>query len=205
MQQYITLLCKFLRLLYNKLRIQINHFYTLILLYTNNVKYKSFYTNGVPYIMIARGGTCIIDDYLKMNNGMLGNPIGRPQRCILFVDSGAVLKIGKNVGLSSSAIIAHINITIGNNVKMGGGVCIYDTDFHALNAQTRNDKLSDHNFKKNSPVRIEDNVFIGAHVTILKGVIIGENSIVGACSVVTKSIPANEVWGGNPARFIKKI
>lgn len=52
---------------------------------------------------------------------------------------------------------------------------------------------------------IEDNVFIGARCIILKGVTIGENSIVGAGSVVTKSIPANEIWAGNPAKFIRKI
>ena len=52
---------------------------------------------------------------------------------------------------------------------------------------------------------IEDNVFIGAHSTILKGVTIGQNSIIGACSVVTKNIPPNEIWAGNPAKFIKKL
>jgi acetyltransferase-like isoleucine patch superfamily enzyme len=58
---------------------------------------------------------------------------------------------------------------------------------------------------QSAPVKIEDNVFIGAHSTILKGVTIGENSIVGACSVVVKSIPANEIWAGNPAKLIRKV
>ena len=59
--------------------------------------------------------------------------------------------------------------------------------------------------KKKSPVIINNNVFIGAHSIILKGVTIGENSIIGACSLVTNDIPANEIWGGNPARRIKTL
>ena len=63
----------------------------------------------------------------------------------------------------------------------------------------------DQKCKVKSPVIIEDNVFIGARSIILKGVTIGRNSIVGAGSVVTKSIPSNQIWGGNPAKFIRNI
>lgn len=56
-----------------------------------------------------------------------------------------------------------------------------------------------------SPVVIKDGVFIGAHCIILKGVTIGEKSIIGAGSVVTKSIPDGEIWAGNPAKFIRRI
>lgn len=56
-----------------------------------------------------------------------------------------------------------------------------------------------------APIVIEDDVFIGAHCIISKGVTIGARSIVAAGSVVVKSIPPDEVWGGNPARFIKKV
>ena len=52
---------------------------------------------------------------------------------------------------------------------------------------------------------IKDNVFIGARCLILKGVVVGENSIIGAGSVVTKNIPDNEIWAGNPAKFIKAL
>lgn len=56
-----------------------------------------------------------------------------------------------------------------------------------------------------SPVVIKDGAFIGAHCIILKGVTIGENSIVGAGSVVTKSIPDGEIWAGNPVKFIRRV
>ena len=50
-----------------------------------------------------------------------------------------------------------------------------------------------------------DNIFIGAHTTIIKGVFIGKKSIIGACSIISKNIPDNEVWAGNPAKFIRKM
>ncbi|WP_212635306.1 acyltransferase [Pseudozobellia thermophila] len=52
---------------------------------------------------------------------------------------------------------------------------------------------------------IKDRAFIGAYSIILKGVTIGENAIVGAGSVVTKSVPDNQIWAGNPAKFIRSI
>lgn len=58
---------------------------------------------------------------------------------------------------------------------------------------------------KTAPIVIGDYVFIGARCMILKGVTIGDRSIVAAGSVVTKSIPADELWGGVPAKFIKKL
>ena len=55
------------------------------------------------------------------------------------------------------------------------------------------------------PVLIKEGAFVGAQTIVLKGVIIGKESIVGAGSVVTKSIPDGEIWGGNPAKFIRRI
>jgi len=52
---------------------------------------------------------------------------------------------------------------------------------------------------------IEDNVFIGANCIILKGVKIGDRSIIGAGSVVTKNVPSDQIWAGNPAKFIREI
>jgi acetyltransferase-like isoleucine patch superfamily enzyme len=107
--------------------------------------------------------------------------------------------------MSSTAIVCHNKIEIGDNVNLGGNVVIYDTDFHSLNPIERLNRELDIKGTKTKPVKIGNNVFIGAHSTILKGVFIGDNSVIGACSVVTKNVPENEIWGGNPAKFIKKI
>lgn len=178
--------------------------FTIFRFYANNIKFQNINSNGIPYVMVARGGKCLIGKNFQMNNGIKGNPIGRAQPCILFVNKNAELIIGNDVGISQTALICHYKIKIGNHVKIGGNVCIYDTDFHSLDPKERQDSDLDFNNKKRASVVIEDNVFIGAHSTILKGVTVGENSVIGACSVVAKNIPENEIWAGNPARFIKK-
>ena len=139
-----------------------------------------------------------------MNNGIKGNPMGCYQKCTFFVDRNAELIIGNNVGISQAALICHKYISIGDDVKIGGGVCIYDTDFHSLNPEIRKSS-DDLKMRIEKPVIIENSVFIGAQSIILKGVTIGKNSIIGAGSVVTKNVPANQIWAGNPARFIKNI
>lgn len=141
---------------------------------------------------------------LKLNSGIASNPIGCYEKCTIVVQAGATLKIGDNVGISQSALIAADDITIGNNVKIGGGTCIWTTDFHSLDSAIRASK-EDTFHRAKAPVIIKDNAFIGGRCLILKGVTIGANLIVAAGSVVTKSVPDNQVWGGNPARFIREI
>lgn len=178
---------------------------TRFLLLANNVEFGSgFESNGIPKLDVWKNGIMRVGENVRINNGSNHNIIGRQQPCYFVVRSNAKLTIGNNVGISASAIICSIQISIGNNVKIGGNTVIYDTDFHSLKIENRVNAELDKAHTSTSPVFIEDNVFIGAHSTILKGVRIGENSIVGAGSVVTKSIPPNEVWGGNPAKYIKK-
>lgn len=179
-------------------------FRCLLIFKGNNVKYQNFRTNGVPYIMVALKGTFSIGNNFAMNNGIKGNPIGCYDRCTFFVDRGASLVIGDNVGISQAAIVCHQGITIGNHVKIGGGAKIYDTDFHSLDPAIRAGK-EDRNHRAKAEVIIKDNAFIGAFSIILKGVTIGENSIIGAGAVVAKSVPDNQIWAGNPAKFIRNI
>lgn len=177
---------------------------TKIILKGNNVCFKGFRTYGYPVIIVSHGGQLQIGDNFSMNNLVRSNPIGAATKNIFFVGKSAKLKIGNNVGISQSAIVCHELIIIGDHVKIGGGVKIYDTDFHSLDPEIRKSK-SDLFNKKTMPIIIEENVFIGAFSIVLKGVTIGKNSIIGAGSIVTKSIPSNEIWAGNPAAFIRKI
>lgn len=86
-------------------------------------------------------------------------------------------------------------------MKIGVGACIYTSDFHSLDLEIRNSSEDSKNRNK-TPVANSDNAFMGARCIILKGVTIGENSIIGAGSVVAEPIPANQVLGGIlPALF----
>lgn len=170
----------------------------------NNVTLgKNFISRGIPKLYIQ--GSMQVGTNFKINNTIANNPIGRNYKCIFVVRYGAKLVIGNNVGMSGTTIVAQKSITIGDNVKFGGNVCIYDTDFHSLDAQKRADKKEDFLNTNKKDIVISDNVFIGAHSTILKGVHIGKNTIIGACSIVTKDIPENQIWAGNPARHIREI
>ncbi|WP_397445423.1 acyltransferase [Polaribacter sp. R77954] len=175
-----------------------------LMFYLNNVKYgKSLKVGGLLKVRVTRRGRVSIGDYLQINSGSNFNLIGRQQKTILWVEGE--LSIGNNVGMSATALICNHKISIGNDVKLGGGVCIYDTDFHHLDPEIRKNPMLDKKLAQKAPVVLKDNVFIGAHSTILKGVTIGKNAVVGACSLVSKSIPENQIWAGNPAKFIKEI
>ncbi|WP_282124599.1 acyltransferase [Algibacter mikhailovii] len=205
MQNSISLIYKGLRFVLNRIKYFFDFVFCNFIFYANKVDYKNFETKGLPKLMVARGGTFIIGSDFRMNNSMVSNPIGCVQPCMLFVDRGAVLTMGNNVQMSQTAIVCHERVTIGNHVKLGGGVCIYDTDFHSLDSESRKNSDTDFRNKLKKPVYIGDKVFIGAHSVILKGVTVGENSIIAAGSIVTKSIPSNEIWGGNPAKKIRSF
>lgn len=147
-----------------------------------------------------RGGKILIGDNFYFSSGDGVNPIAGNLQGAIYVEKGASLTIGNNVGMSSTRMWVHDNVTIGNHVKIGACVLITDTDAHPLDYMSR--RISN-NGTKSAPIVIEDDVWVGAHSIILKGVTIGARSIIGAGSVVTKSIPADCVAAGNPCRVIK--
>ena len=117
----------------------------------------------------------------------------------ITVLSNAMLIIGKNSGMSNTVIQCHERIEIGHHVNIGAGCIIMDSNFHSTNWQDRLDRVKDIENHRNAPVKIGDVVFIGTRSIICKGVTIGNHAMIAAGSVVVTDVPANEVWGGNPA------
>lgn len=124
-------------------------------------------------------------------------------------------EIGDFTLLNGALIMAEERILIGKHVLISWNVGIADSDFHPLDAaQRRIDTYALAPFYKGrpprpplktAPVTIEDNAWIGMNAVILKGVTIGENSVVAAGAVVSKSVPANVVVAGNPAVIVKQL
>jgi acetyltransferase-like isoleucine patch superfamily enzyme len=140
----------------------------------------------------------------QVNFGVFPSPFFYNGYCYLEArNSNAKISFGNGTWINNNfvAISDHKSITIGNNVLIGTFVEIYDSNFHGLEPDKRGFNPPD----ASSPVVIEDNVFLGSNVIILKGVTIGRNSVIANGSIVTKSIPPDVVAGGNPAKVLKQL
>lgn len=143
----------------------------------------------------TRNSKIFIGKNCRFNSSSLFNFRGLRNPCIIQTGKpGSVIRIGDNCGFSSVSIVCDKKVLIGNNVLCGANVIIGDRNDH-----------EDRYVKPPRSIVIEDNVWIGMNCTIMGGVRISRNSIIGANALVTKDVPAFEVWGGIPAKFIKKI
>lgn len=114
---------------------------------------------------------------------------------------GSEIFIGNNVAINNAfSIECFSKVVIENDVLIGVNCSIIDNDGHDLAIDKRNVGSP-----KTAPVHIQQNVFLGSNVSILKGVTIGKNSIIGNGSVVTKNIPENVIAAGNPAKVIRNL
>jgi acetyltransferase-like isoleucine patch superfamily enzyme len=126
----------------------------------------------------------------------------------LATEENGYIEIGDYCFISGAAIISSIGIVIGSHVFIAGGVTIVDSDFHPVDPAARmqdtiaisavGNKHQRPSFES-LPVKIEDNVWIGFNATILKGVTIGEGSVIEPGAVVLKNVPPRSVVSGNPA------
>ena len=161
---------------------------------------KNVSLQGMP--VIVNRGQISIGSGTTIKSSFLSNLIGLYQRTVIVARiPSANVKIGERVGLSGVTIYAREKIQIGNDCKIGGNTKIMDNDFHPVDPVQRLE-CSNRNMGVKA-IEIGDNVFIGCNCLILKGAQIGDNSTIGAGSVVTGYIPDNCIAAGNPAKVIK--
>ena len=186
-----------------KLHVHILSIWSRLILYAHGVEVGSGVKLGIPPLIFRHRLALIrLADGVKISGAALQNPICGGARMVLAaIEPNAEIIIGNETGLSCCTIYSTKSIKIGNWVNIGAGSKIYDTDFHPVDALAR--RNSNKRFIQSQPVVIEDDVWIGAHVIILKGVHIGRGSIVACGAVVTHDVPAGAIVGGVPARFIK--
>jgi acetyltransferase-like isoleucine patch superfamily enzyme len=156
---------------------------------------------GLPVIGLAPGSRIRLGHDVSINSRPNSNVAGLPHPAILAtLAPQSCIEIEDNTGISGASIVAGHAITIGQRVLIGAGACIWDTDFHPLDA----DRRREHSTRgaRGGPIEIGDEVFIGARSIILKGVSIGQRAVVGAGAVVTKDVKAGHIVAGNPARVV---
>lgn len=138
------------------------------------------------------------EKYDKLVSELFMGNIGEGSRVMppITVVRGSNVKIGRNVVIMNNTLF-----------MAAGGIIIEDDVMVAANVQliSNNHDLYDHQILTCKPILLKRNCWIGAGATILPGVIVGENAVVGAGAVVTKDVEDNLVVGGNPAKVIKHL
>lgn len=117
-----------------------------------------------------------------------------------YCDYGFNISIGENFYTNHNVtILDGANVTFGNNVFIAPN-CVFSTAGHAIDSEQRGRGL-----EIAQPITVGDDVWFGANVTVLPGVTIGSNTVIGAGSVVTKDIPSGVIAVGNPCRVMREI
>ena len=150
---------------------------------------------GADFVVRDRMPVCVNHGTMTLGDGVRIRGFDKKAR--LFTYPLGTLAIGNRTFINSGAqIFASVAVHIGDDCLIGDNCAIFDTNFHAVHEGQRAQSRS---------ISIGRNVWLGRNVTILPGVTIGDHSVVGACSVVAKDIPARQVWLGNPACYVKNV
>ncbi len=144
-------------------------------------------------------------DMLSLRQELIKKIIGKIGSLFLIeqpfmCDYGSNIKIGDNFYSNHNLLILDsCEVIFGNNVFIGPN-CSFYTPKHPLDVISRNNGLG-----CSKPIKVGNNVWICGDVTVLAGVTIGDNSVIGAGSIVNKDIPSNVMAAGNPCKIIKKL
>ena len=138
-------------------------------------------------IHLGESATVVAESDAKVRIGVWGREPGKGK---IVIGDAVMISPGTRISASDE-------IRIGNGCMFANGAYVTDSDWHGIYDRVHRDP-------EIRPVVLEDNVWIGDHATVLKGVHIGKNSIVAARAVVVKDVPPNVVVAGNPARVVRR-
>lgn len=154
-------------------------------------------------VMMYPGSRITIGDGLHMVSSADRSAITLFSRCSFTALAGADIRLGHRVGLNGTTITSKKRVEIGDGTIIAPNVIIVDSDFHAQ--WPPESRFSPSTGESDREVVIGKNVWIGMNTVVLKGSRIGDNSIIGAGSLVTGEIPPNVIAGGNPAKVLRPI
>jgi len=187
-----------------KLKISVKMFLQRISGMKNIVIGEGLILNGIPLFDVISDAKIEIGNNVTLTSRNYNYHINLHSPVKLFADRpGALIRIGDNCRIHGSCIHAYERIEIGKNCLIAANCNIMDSNGHDISFPDLENRINTHG--KVKPVRIGDNVWIGADSFILPGVTIGNGSVISANSVVVSDIPENVVAGGNPAVIIKEM
>jgi acetyltransferase-like isoleucine patch superfamily enzyme len=166
---------------------------------------------GLPKFRRAPTGSISVGERCRFLSKFDSNLHGLNRPCMISAKYDAQVVIGNDTGMSGTVIVAAKGVSIGSRVMCGANTIITDTDSHAINYRHRHPGhygIDADGFTEpvsSAAVAIEDDVFIGMNVMVLKGVTIGRGTVVGAGSIVSKNLPERVIAVGQPAIPIAKI
>ncbi|MET0189147.1 MAG: DapH/DapD/GlmU-related protein [Pseudonocardia sediminis] len=160
---------------------------------------------GLPIVERAPDSEIDLGDRVVVTSRSGMTALGVGHRTVLrTLAPGARIRVGADVGLSGTTVCAATGVEIGEGTLVGADCRIVDTDFHPIRSRSRRYEeipAPDESHR----IVIGRNVFLGMSVQVLKGVRIGDNTVVAAGSVVVGDLPADSVCAGNPARPVREL
>jgi maltose O-acetyltransferase len=161
-----------------------------------NAKWRLRKANRVGAVLLAgrarvlNQGSIFIEDGVKLDGSSVRIDLVAWKGGTISIGNGTFLNYGTNISAARS-------VAVGRDCRIGQYTLIMDTDYHTSGALDERGP--------SEPIVIEDGVWLGARVIVLKGVRIGAGSVVGANSLVTRDIPAGVIAAGSPARVVRRI
>jgi maltose O-acetyltransferase len=141
---------------------------------------------------VSNSGTLLIGDRVRL--------VSTIATLELAVEPGATLDIGDGVFINYGCSIGATKLVrIGSRCTIGTHVIVIDNDFHRVEPERRDER------PLSQPIILEENVWLGARVVVLRGVTIGAHSVIGAGSVVARNIPPRVVAAGVPAKVVRSL